>query len=158
MTDTDTDNFLLEMAEDTARGLGNKFREPDDDWPPFLIVRNRKNAVAVIVLEITAGAGGVTAEVLESILTDARAIEAVLTVSAWVVKRHPGEPPVLRPSQDPNREELLVFSYTSADEATLGSVPIVRHPSAPPSLGDMECWDGMDAGGVLLDAMRKAIT
>lgn len=147
---------LMAMVEKGARDIGENL-PPDGDWAPMLFFRNDKRVeIAPVEMEDK----DKTALAIQIKLKIAQATEAVLVTSSWMVKREEKDIDweTLRPSEQPDRQEVLVFTHVTQDNAELLMASIERHPDAHPGLGPLsEHHEGLALSGRFADALRRGI-
>lgn len=157
MTNADTITpDLVSIMKRGAADVQRNFTSPDDDWAPVMIV-NGPRGVAVLMVPI-GDDKNLTAAIITEALRSYQATEAALVTSSWTVQRETMSEDDLPVSQQPDRKEVLVLTYVSADSAEMSMADIVRHVDTPPTLGEWsEQMGGPFLSGLFADALRKGI-
>lgn len=149
--------FAYTAATDMAR---RRFTSPDDDWAPMLFFRTPAGVMHVVAVPMIEGHKDDIAAAIAVMLKMNKATEAVLLTSAWMVARPAGTTGVedLRPSQQPDRREVLVLSGVDQAVAVTQAAFIQRHPDQPPTLGELDDMaEGPGIAGRFIDALRLGI-
>ena len=157
-----TFELVKAMALNAAREVGRGFTEPDDDWQPIALAMDAKGRGIFMVLDFGPASETKQAfleEVLPVLLREAGAVAVALVTSSWMLTFKGKRPAVLpRPSESPDREEVLIVSVVDRLRAEAQIAPILRHPDRPPELGP---WDVLpeDAsfGGLVPETLRRAL-
>jgi hypothetical protein len=149
--------FVYRSAIDMA---ARRFTTPDDDWLPMMFFHTPSGVMNIIAIPMIDGRKDDTASAIRSMLAMNKATDAVLLTSAWMVARPAGTPGVadLRPSEQPDRREVLVL--TGVDDATAITrvAAIHRHADRPPTLGALDDpAEGPGIAGRFIDALRLGI-
>lgn len=158
---------LLEIAEQAATDVREGFTNPGDDWPGMLLLRTSKKGKVLLIVfaDGLRGDKNEQASAIAGILRQHHAAEAALILSSWGVCSKIDDGGLVdyiennpRPSQHPEREEVLAFTYVTRSAASMGVARIERHTDRPPTLGPLEIeGEGPEIGGRYVDAMRLAI-
>lgn len=154
-----------------ARMVGRTFTKPDDDWAPVAVIDTPRGLGVVVI-----GAGHLAdyeskrvlgEQVLPALVREHKARKIALVTSAWmsVLADRPdvrdalarGE---LRPSQDPERVEVVWVTVMDAEVKRAWMAPILRSRRKPPKLGPWTRHDeGANSGlsGLLVDSVAEAL-
>jgi len=144
--------------------VADTFTRPDDDWVPVLMFRDGGGALRTALVQIPEDLDerAATAETITATLREVKATEAVLVTSMWIYTVTPS--PILRPedlvrpSQHPDRREVVALSHVTRDRTRMEMAPILRYPDRPPRLGDFDkASEGLSVVVRFVDAMRKGI-
>lgn len=149
--------FVYESAATMAR---RRFTCPDDDWLPMLFFRTTSGVLHVVAVPMIEDRKDDVAAAIQAMLAMNKATEAALLTSAWMVAQPAGTPGIdsLRPSQHPDRREVLVLTGVDEAAAITRLARIHRHPERPPTLGDLEdTAEGPGIAGRFIDALRLGI-
>ena len=114
----------------------------------------------VVAVPIIEGHKDDVAAAIAVMLKMNKATEAVLLTSAWMVARPAGTTGVddLRPSQQPDRREVLVLTGVDQATAITQTAFIERRPDLPPTLGALDDMaEGPGIAGRFIDALRLGI-
>jgi len=152
---------LVDFAYTAAVTMARKrFTSPEDDWAPVLFFHTPAGVMHVVAVPMIAGRKDDIAAAIAAMLKMNKATDAALLTSAWMVAR-PTETPgatTVRPSEQPDRREVLVL--TGVDDATaITRVAFIkRHPERPPTLGPLDdVGAGPEIAGRFADALRLGI-
>lgn len=134
---------FADKAKLNARMVGRSFTEPDDDWAPVAMLEIATGQVHVILLTpffVDSDTKDVlTHQVLPALIQDTGARKLALVLSAWMAARpeHESEDEFtsVRPSERPDRQEILQVVVYDAERVEWWAAPIERHRRKPPSLG-----------------------
>jgi hypothetical protein len=155
---------LTEMSKDAIESIAETFEEPDADWLPTMLVMTREETFNLVGIDPEFMASPTTKailaeQVIPGVLREQNAIAAAFVSSAWMgtydnTKMGIGDKH-LRPSQQPDRQEVVMLTLATALEAKSLTAPIIRHEDGPPTLGE---WDGFDnPEGLFPEALRAGL-
>lgn len=137
--------------------LPGRFTTPDADWGSIMMFVAGDGQIRQAILEITDDKDE-TALRLRQFLHRMHAREACLITSGWHISIPVSENVIgyvgPRPSQSPDRTEVLTVTYVSGKRAVTECAEITRHPDRPPSLG--EFIPAQDVGR-FIEAMKRGI-
>lgn len=161
-----------QFVEHAKRGVimnGRKFKHPDDDWLPVLIVElaTERTAVCPIPTELFRDELGKDV-LVEGVVLIARKMKArklAMVLSSWISLVDMTTPegyaiaegiaPRVAPSQDPQRKEIVNLMVLDGERAEFHFAYIHRRRRKPPVLGPWEMWvqgqDGQTVEGRFAD-------
>jgi hypothetical protein len=167
---------FVDASLNAVRNVGKSFTGPDDDWAPMALLDGPHGIVpAALSMEFFASDAtkdALVCEHLPALIRSTQTRKLALVLSAWmsVVPRSPEVdaaldegryPSRVRPSQDPNRQEIVSVSVYDAERAECHIARILRDGQGPPRLAKWsEAHIGPDELGGrfvdsrLLDALR----
>lgn len=163
-----SDNPYVATAKHGAKQIERFFKSPDDDWVPMLMVVNSEGEVAVVdviqFFENDASKRVFAEVVLPMMVEDMDARRLVLVTSSWIIglSKEQFEAGYVRPSENPERVEVLIISDISPEGVSIHHAPISRDPrgASPPTLGEWEVFDsasGATAGGQIVEHAAKLL-
>lgn len=141
---------FVAYAQQHVRNVGRSFTEPDDDWPPMFIAEMRGGRGAVGLLPLEAFASDDTKDVLAEVVLPAiierfKATKFAFTTSAWlsIVGHRPDVQAAqmegrMRPSEDPERIEIVTLTCYDAERHDWFGARIHRTRRRPPKLGPFQ--------------------
>ena len=152
---------LLEFVHTAAINMARqRFTSPEDDWVPMLFFRTPTGVMHVVAVPMIEGRKDDIAAAITVMLQMNKATEAVLLTSAWMVAHPAGTTGAdeLRPSQHPDRREVLVLCGVDQATAITRTAVIHRHDDRPPTLGDLDdLAEGPGIAGRFIDALRMGV-
>ena len=143
------------------------FTKPDDDWVPIAFLMGPDGQATFPIAEFMDNdrTKDLLAEfILPQVIKKFRAHTLVMVMSAWQGRTIPKgvdwqDRP--RPSEDPERTEILMLIEYKAEGVTRQTVAnIIRHEDSPPTLGEWDDWGGATLGsdgrfiGPIVNAMQ----
>lgn len=165
-----TERKLLDSAKAHVIAELAELEGPDDDIMPHFLWLGRYGIGFMPLQMPDDAAKDQIAEAMVASLIVGRATEAVFVSTAWVAAYRRDDPTVnaragtaeVRPSEHPDREEIIMLMYHTRREALLISAPVTRHPDKPPTLGDWETHEQShpkfrQPGGRFGDAIRMGL-
>jgi len=152
---------LVEFAYTSAVTMAQKrFTSPEDDWAPMLFFRTPTGVMHVVAVPMIEDRKDEIAAAIQALLAMNKATEAAMLTSAWMVALPAGTSDIdsLRPSQHPERREVLVLTGVDEGTAITRVAFISRHPDRPPTLEPLEdTAEGPGIAGRFIDALRLGI-
>lgn len=162
------DEFAKHVREQ-VRVVGRTFTEPDADWSPVAIVETPAT-IAVVGIDPAFLADQESKhllgeQALPALVRQHKARKLALVMSAWmsVVENRPGLAEALvrgelRPSQDPERIEVVWVVVMDAEVKHAWMAQIRRSRRKPPKLGP---WtqppEGGELAGLMVDSVAEAL-
>jgi hypothetical protein len=153
---------LITVAKRGAKYAQEQFKHEDDDWEPMLLAWNRDGQLLVTSLGAhmtdDAAKDRLAEEVIPQAIRDQGITALVMVLSAWTAHYTPDEEKIVRPSEHPNRVEILeVFAMDRFDVVTQ-LARIRRHQGCGPSLSEWEVIDAKSITGRFVEPIRRALT
>jgi hypothetical protein len=155
---------FVEWAKSAVVTVGQSFTEPDDDWMPTALVQNA-DSIVVAGLDpsffgSTEAKDNLADEVLPALLRKYEAQRVALVMSSWMVSGKSEDVDMsVRPSENPNRVEVVVVTVIDRDNAGMYVAEILRGKE-PPILGEWDAHlaegDGM-IDGRFVEPVRRAL-
>lgn len=154
-----------------ARMVGRAFTKPDDDWAPVALI-DTPRGIGVVAIDTDYFADyeskqELAEQVLPALIREHKVRKIALVTSAWmsVLADRPeardamarGE---LRPSQDPDRVEVVWITVMDAEVKRAWMAPILRSRRKPPKLGPWTRHDesaDSTLSGLLVDSVIEAL-
>lgn len=157
----DTAAELLDFAYQAAVAMAEqRFTAPDDDWAPILLFRGSAGAMNIVGVPMIQDHKDQVAAAIAGLLSANKARSAAMLLSSWMIAR-PAEGTDVsdeRPSEAPDRREVLVLLAVDDSSALSRVAAIQRHTGRPPTLGPaQELGDGPAQGGRFIDALRRGV-
>lgn len=167
-----------QFVEHAKRGVimnGKRFKHPDDDWLPVLIVEfhDERTGVVRIPPEAFRDEFGkdLLVEAIIAIASTMKCRKIAMVLSSWVshIEKDSAEGEHalatgrfgrIPPSRDPNRKELLNLAVFDGERTEFHFAYIHRRRRKPPVLGPWEVWvqgeDGNTVEGRFADPRIQA--
>lgn len=158
-------DLALEKYKEAAKEVGRNFTKADDDWYPVLIIHSgakEENDIFPLQMADDDDKMLLTRVIIPLLIKTSGAKFAALVLSFWA-SEHP-MPDVIperwddlpfRPSEDPNRSEVLQIMAASADRTEIWTAKILRDDEHPPGLSEWEQYDQDQVSGLFIEALRK---
>lgn len=154
-----------------ARMVGRTFTKPDDDWAPVALI-DTPRGIGVVAIDSDYFADyeskrALAELVLPTLVREHKARKLALVTSAWMSfladrpeARDAMTRGKLRPSQDPERIEVVWIIVMDAEVKRAWSAPILRSRRKPPRLGPWTTHsDSADrvVGGPMVESVIQAL-
>lgn len=148
---------MMKLAMAGAQQAGRGFSRPDDDWLPMLLMRNRDGQVSLSAVPVWDDKDAAAA-LVGAVVASAEAVEVALVLSAWMRVGGPSAAEDgIRPSDHPERREVVTIAWVNHEEAALAIAEIHRRKNRPPTLGEFDISEEAVADGRFLDALRCGV-
>jgi len=149
-------------AQQMVEKVGESFERPDDDWMPVLIATDREGQIGVYGFADFVGDAGKDqqVQVIRQIIEQMGITQLALVQSAWAVTVeakdfHPEVGLEQRPSEHPERFEMVALSVMDKDKTIFYEAKIKRDDLKPPTL---EPWTrAKDATGRFVEPLMDAL-
>ncbi len=143
---------MLHLAHRAALGRAKFFTSPDADWLPVVFFRDAGSTLHIVGVSLHEDQKDEAVDAIAALLKNQQAVAAALVLSSWMTLT-----PGLRPSQAPDRSEILVFHAADPEVDLVRFAAIERHPDKPPTLGPLHEVPGDRVAGRFPDALRRGI-
>lgn len=168
--------LTVEGHSRAAKEIGDRFKEPDDDWAPMLILDTQDTRWIVPLIQLmNEDTKGLLANYfIPGAILVTQAWCASFVTSAWGVFKYAqseaeqekfkaarrysdllGEG--VTPSSSPDREEVVLLNTLSKDQVDARIARIYRKKNSPPKLGKWDEFGKGTIGGQFFDPMREAL-
>lgn len=154
----------MDYVQMTVEEIKDGHQNPDDDWGSIAIAHSDEENIVLGFdpqLFATPESKDRLKDILSQLIREKNIHTFVLVLSAWsVVHKHvpgtnPEEPGHLPPSEDPNRQEVLIITGLDAEGVSSRSAEIERFEDKPPSLGEWK--DASDVSGRFVESFLDAL-
>jgi hypothetical protein len=143
MDDKELVRGLLQRTQRAAEAIGQNL-DPEDDWETTAVIATldseRGIGVGILPLLFTNDEEKDKAfnQTLPSAVAQTGARSIVLVLPSWTVEGPDYDPEGPKPSQHPNRKEILLLTGTTLEYNETRSAEVIRSPDGPPRLGPWE--------------------
>lgn len=147
-------NSFVQTIQGMVAHIGTTF-QPDEDWVPTLFLQDYEDKVVICGIDPALFKGDEQRDLLARFIYSAilghrgdlgdlgyegdrsrsiPAVRAALVMTAWMVKAVEGEPLSARPSEHPDRFEVVTLVACDLEEVYAASARIRRRTNKPPLL------------------------
>lgn len=140
---------LEQLVEDGA-AFAREYYRRHKEFPYVWYIQTSDGQFPVIAPEMPPGSKDEVAAHIRAMLRDVEAESYVFMAEAWMVGIDPKEhrdPYTIRPSNHPDRIEVLTVYGENSERSISGSFNIVREEGKPPTLTDFKVMDGTNLAG-----------
>jgi hypothetical protein len=159
---------LVTTVKDGIESEQKLMTEPDQDWLPTAFMVDADAGLAVVMIDPEFMSTPMTKEILATavlpgIIAEHSSVAAAFVATAWQADydhdhQISEQLRQLRPSQRPDRWEVVMFTAATAFEFKVMCARVERHPDSPPTLAEWEEWPTDDrADGLFPKALRAGL-
>jgi hypothetical protein len=138
MTFAELRSAVIASVEDIGRSFGS----PDDDWMPVLLSFGGTGSRVIVLGDDKEQWHNEAAALRES---EPAFVAAIL--SSWKVETENYDEDGPRPSEHPDRQEVLFIEMSDGQHFEMWEAPIIRFDITPPTLGEWQKRDITEIAG-----------
>lgn len=137
----------MEQIQKVAEEIATTMSEVDDDWAPVIIFGDQHQVIGIKTLLFADDAEKEeTISTLPALLSEHQATLAGMIMSSWMAPGDPFSDQYTRPSEHPERQEILIVAGIDRQGADCQVADIIRRSSGGPLLSDWRRL-GSETGG-----------
>lgn len=155
---------LVTQIQQVAEKIATTMSEVDDDWAPVIIFGDQQRVIGLKTLLFADDAEKEeTIRSLPALLSEHQATLAGMVMSSWMAPGDCSGPEYIRPSEHPERQEILIVAGIDQHGIDCQVADIIRRSSGGPLLSDWRPLGSENPEGQVsiqspwLDAVRAGL-